>query len=76
MRPQKSPKQGSVEIPVGIEEACPESLAQASVIGATVSEAARPSRAEPDTTAQPRLSAPDRQQLISAMIIASNSSRP
>jgi transposase len=69
MRPQKSPKQGSVEIPVAIEEACPESLAQASAIGATVSEAARPSRAEPDTTAQPRLSVPDRQQLISAMII-------
>jgi hypothetical protein len=44
-------------------------MAQASAIGATVSEAACPSRAEPDTTAQPRLSVPDRQQLISAMII-------
>jgi transposase len=69
MRPPKSPKQGSAEIPAAIEEGCPESLAQASAIGATVSEAARPSRAEPDATAQPRLSVPNRQQLISAMII-------
>jgi transposase len=69
MRPQKYPKQGSAEIPAAIEEACPEALAQASAIGPTVSQAARPIRAEPDGTAQPRLSVPDRQQLLSAMTI-------
>jgi transposase len=69
MRPQKSPKQGSAEIPAAIEAACPAALTEASAISPTVSEAARPSRAEPDATAQPRLSVPDRQQLISAMTI-------
>ena len=69
MRPKKYPKQSSAEIPAAIEEACPEALAQALALGPTVSEAARPSRAEPDGTAQPRLSVPDRQQLLSAMTI-------
>ena len=69
MGSQKYPKQGSAEIPAAIEEACPEALAQAAAIGTTVSQAARPSRAEPDGTTQPRLSVPDRQQLLSAMTI-------
>jgi len=69
MRPQKCPKQGSAEIPATIEQACPEALAQAPAIGPSESEAARPSRAEPDATTQPRLSVPDRQKLLSAMTI-------
>src|SRR5205823_7823365 len=60
---------GTAEIPAAIEAACPKPLAQASALGPIVSEAARPSCAEPDRTAQPRLSVPDRQQLISAMTI-------
>ena len=58
MRSQKSPKQRSAEIPAAIEEARPEALAQAAAIVPTMSEAA-----------QPRLSVPDRQQLISAKTI-------
>jgi len=69
MRPQKPRKQGPAEIPAAIEAACPEPLAQASALGPIVSEAACPSRAEPDRTAQPRLSVPDRQQLLWAMTI-------
>src|SRR5436190_16304982 len=68
MRPRKHPKPAPVEIPPPIEEAR-SSKAQASAMGPTVSEAARPTRAEPDRTAQPRLSVPDRQQLLSAMTI-------
>jgi transposase len=69
MRPQKPRKQATAEISAAIEAACPKPLAQASALGPIVSEAARPSRAEPDRTAQPRLSVPDRQQLLSAMTI-------
>src|SRR4051812_10832142 len=69
MRPRKHPKQARVVISTPIEEACSSAEAQASAIGPTVSEAARPTRAEPDRTAPPRLSVPDRQQLLSAMTI-------
>jgi transposase len=69
MRPQKYPKQGSAEIPAAIEEACPEALPRAAATGPIVSQAAPPSHAEPDGSAQPRLSVPDRQQLLSAMTI-------
>src|SRR3954451_13162234 len=69
MRPRKHPKQAPVEIPPPIEEARSSAEAQASAIGPTVSEAARPTRAEPDGTAPPRLSVPDRQQLLSARTI-------
>jgi transposase len=69
MRPRKHPKQAPVEIPPPIEEARSSAEAQASAIGPTVSEAARPTRAEPDRTAPPRLSVPDRQQLLSALTI-------
>src|SRR3954467_4717911 len=69
MRPRKHPKQAPVEIPPPIEEACSSAEVQASAIGPTVSQAARPTRAEPDRTAPPRLSVPDRQQLLSARTI-------
>ena len=69
MRPRKHPKPAPVEIPPPIEEARSSAEAQAASIGPTVSEAARPTRAEPDRTAPPRLSVPDRQQLLSAMTI-------
>ena len=69
MRPQKHPKQARVVIPPPLEEARSSAKAHASAIGPTVSEAARPTRAEPDHTAPPRLSVPDRQQLLSARTI-------
>src|SRR4051812_2426020 len=69
MRPRKHPKQARVVISTPIEEACSSAKAPASAIGPTVSHAARPPRAEPDRTAPPRLSVPDRQQLLSAMTI-------
>jgi transposase len=69
MRPRKPPKPARVVIPPSIEEAPSSAKAQASAIGPTVSEAARPTRAEPDRTAPPRLSVPDRQQLLSAKTI-------
>src|SRR3954467_9833943 len=69
MRPRKHPKQAPVEIPPPIEEACSSAEVQASAIGPTVSQAARPPRAEPDRGASPRLSVPDRQQLLSSKTI-------
>ena len=69
MRPRKHPKQARVVIPPPIEEARNSAKAPASAIGSTVSHAARPARAEPDRSAPPRLSVPDRQQLLSAMTI-------
>src|SRR3954464_13168 len=69
MRPRKQPKQARVVIPPPIEEARSSATAPASAIGPTVSDAARPPRAEPDRSAPPRLSVPDRQQLLSAMTI-------
>src|SRR3954465_6565717 len=69
MRPRKHPKQARVVISTPIEEACSSAKAPASAIGSTVSHAARPPRAEPDRGAPPRLSVPDRQQLLSAMTI-------
>src|SRR3954447_11490200 len=69
MRPRKSPKQARVVTPPPVEEARSSAKAPASANGPTVSHAARPPRAEPDRGAPPRLSVPDRQQLLSAMII-------
>jgi transposase len=68
MRPRKLPKQASGEISPRIEEARG-SATKASANGPTVTQAASPTGAEPDRTAQPRLSVPDRQQLLSAMTI-------
>jgi transposase len=69
MRQKRHPKQRAVEIPVLSEEACPTAKAQGSAVGTTGSETAPPPRAVPDCAAQPRLSVPDRQQIISAMTI-------
>jgi transposase len=69
MRPRKHPEPARVVIPPRIEAARSSTKAPASATGPTVSHAARPPRAEPDRGAPPRLSVPDRQQLLSAMII-------
>lgn len=69
MRPRKPPKPARGVIPPPIEEARSSAKAPACAIGSTVSHAARPPRAEPDRGAPPRLSVPDRQQLLSAMTI-------
>jgi transposase len=69
MRPRKHPKQARVVIPPPIEGARSSAKVPAPAIGSTVSHAARPPRAEPDRGAPPRLSVPDRQQLLSAMTI-------
>lgn len=67
MRSKRPPEQGAVGIPAEITEGCPSAKAQASVVGPT--DAVRPTRADPEYTAQPRLSVPDRQLLLSAMTI-------
>ena len=69
MRPRKHPKQSRVAIPPSTEEARSSAKAPASAIGPTVSHAARPPCAKPDRSTPPRLSVPDRQQLLSAMTI-------
>jgi transposase len=69
MRPRKHPKQARVVIPPPSEEARSLAKAPASAMGPTVSHAARPPCAEPDRSAPPRLSVPDRQQLLSTMTI-------
>src|SRR3954451_8676186 len=69
MRPRKHPEPARVVIPPRIEAARSSTKAPASANGPTVSHAARPPCAEPDRGAPPRLSVPDRQQLLSAMTI-------
>src|SRR5436309_13834685 len=69
MRPRTHPKPARVVIPPPLEEARSSAKAHASEIGPTVSQAARPTRTEPNRTAPPRLSVPDRQQLLSPMTI-------
>jgi transposase len=69
MRPRKQPKQGDREILTPGNETCTSANAQVSAIGSTASEAARPTRADPEHTTPPRLSVPDRQRLLSAMTI-------
>src|SRR5579883_891487 len=69
MRPRKPPKPARVVTPPPIEAARSSAKAPASAIGPPVSRAVRLPRAEPDRGAPPRLSVPDRQQLLSAMTI-------
>jgi len=69
MRSQTHSEQGAVAIPTAIEASCPSVKAQASAVGPTLSEATPPTPAVPDLTAPPRLSVPDRQQILSAMTI-------
>jgi len=70
MRPRKHPKPARAVIPPPLEEARRSATAPASAIGPAVSHAAPPPpRAEPDRGAPPRLSVPDRHQLLSARTI-------
>src|SRR4051812_10194097 len=69
MRPRKHLEQARVVIPPPTEEARGSAKSHASEMVPPVSEAARPTRAEPDRTVPPRLSVPDRQQLLSARTI-------
>lgn len=69
VKPRKHPKQGASEIPTPSKETCTSANAQASALGSTVSETSQSTRPEPDRTGQPRLSVPDRQQLLLATTI-------
>ena len=69
MRPKRPSKQGTVAHPPTLEEACPLAKEPAPLVGPIVPGAACPTFAEPDRTAQPRLSVPNRQHLLSAMTI-------
>ena len=69
MRPRKHPERSAVKIPAAVEEACPSAKAEAPAVGPAVSDAASLPLAVPDRTARPRLSVPDRQQLLSAITI-------
>ena len=69
MRTLTHPEQATVKIPTGAEDPFPSAKARASAVGSTVSEAVPPTLADPDRSVQPRLSVPDRQQLLSATII-------
>ncbi len=69
MRSQKHPVQSAAEINTAIEGPDPATTTQASAVGSPGPEAAAPARPDPDRDAQPRLHSPDRQQLLSPMII-------
>jgi transposase len=69
MRPRKHPEPARVVVPPPIEAARRSAKAPAPAIGPTVSHTARPPRDERDRGAPPRLSVPDRQQLLSARTI-------
>jgi transposase len=69
MKSQKHPEQSAVENPAAREATCPEANAQATAVDPPGSEAASAAVAEPDRTAPPRLSVPDRQQLLSSLTI-------
>jgi len=66
MKSKRPPKQIAVEIPTAIDKARPSAKAQVSAVAHVASS---PTHAEPDRTAQPRLSVPQRQLLLSAMTI-------
>ena len=68
MRSRKHPEQGAVEFPVTIE-APYSTTAQTSAVDPTLPQVVPPLRALPDLTTQPRLSVPDRQQILSARTI-------
>src|SRR5438874_2571789 len=69
MRSQQHPEQSAAEIATSIEGPDPAATAQAPTVGSPGPEAAAPARPDPDRDAQPRLHSPDRQQLLSPMII-------
>jgi transposase len=65
---RRQPKQG-VEMPPPLEQAGPSPKAQTARPAPSGSPAARPTRAQPDRTARPRLSVPDRQAPLSPKTI-------
>jgi transposase len=69
MRPRSHPKPVTAEIPPPLEQARPAAKAQATPVGPTATHAACPTRVEPDRTARPRLSVPDRQLPLSSKTI-------
>ena len=69
MRSQKQPKQDIVEVLATIETPCPSAATVLASSVGPVSEAASPSLAEAGRVALPRLSVPDRQQLLSPITI-------
>jgi transposase len=69
MRPRRQLNPVAREIPPPLEQACPATQVQATLLAPILSQVASPPRAEPDRTARPRLSVPDRQLLLSPKII-------
>jgi len=67
MRARRQPKSGTMEIAPVLEPSV--HATAVSSVEPTVPEDERPARAEPDRTAPPRLSVPDRQLLLSAQTI-------
>ena len=64
MRPQKQLKQSAEEILPHLEEAGSSTKGQATAVGPPMAAPASPPRPEPDLATPPRLSVPDRQQLL------------
>ena len=69
MRPHKHPKQSAGVILPPIEVACPSAKDRAATVGPHGADPAPPPRPEPDLSTPPRLSVPDRLQLLSPMTI-------
>ena len=69
MRPQKQLKQSAEEILPHLEEAGSSTKGQATAVGPPMAAPASPPRPEPDLATPPRLSVPDRQQLLLPMTI-------
>jgi transposase len=69
MRPRRQLNPVALEIPPPLEQACPAAKSHASPLAPTLPQSTSPTRAEPDRTARPRLSVPDRQLLLSPKII-------
>jgi len=69
MKPQKHAKQEPGEILPPIEEACASAEDRAAAVGPNVTKPAPPPHAEPDLSTPPRLSVPDRLQLLSPRTI-------
>jgi transposase len=69
MKPKRLLKPDAVEPSAVLETACHLVKAQTAAVVPAASQAAYPPRAEPDRTDEPRLSIPDRRQLLCAMTI-------
>src|SRR4051795_8767512 len=69
MRSQQHPEQSAAEIATSLEGPDSAATAQAPAVGSPGPGAVAPARPDPDRDARPRLHSPDRQQLLSAMII-------